>query len=222
MPGGVKGALVLLIFPIEILSNFLRLISADRAAVGEPTCRSHADRVHGRRARRACRLAARVLVPAAGRDRDLPVPRPSLISQLLPAFIFAILTAIYLGRRSRATSKRGYRAMQFLHLLSAFHPLLVSTPVIKESQDAGRAIALGVGAGGGAAGAGAASERCSTLRSRPRPGSPSCVRRSSATIGSVSRSPRHPSSTALSAASSPSSCRPRCSCNPTRLLSGSS
>ena len=27
MPGGVKGLIVLLIFPIEILSNFLRLIS---------------------------------------------------------------------------------------------------------------------------------------------------------------------------------------------------
>jgi F-type H+-transporting ATPase subunit c len=47
--------------------------------------------------------------------------------------------------------------MQFLHLLSAIHPLLlgVAEPLIKQSQDAGRAIALGVGAGGGAAGAGA-------------------------------------------------------------------
>ena len=46
--------------------------------------------------------------------------------------------------------------MQFLHLLSAIHPLLgVVEPIIKQSQDAGRAIALGVGAGGGAAGAGA-------------------------------------------------------------------
>ena len=46
--------------------------------------------------------------------------------------------------------------MQFLHLLSAIHPLLgVAEPIIKQSQDAGRAIALGVGAGGGAAGAGA-------------------------------------------------------------------
>ena len=41
--------------------------------------------------------------------------------------------------------------MQFLHLLSAIHPLLgVVEPIIKQSQDAGRAIALGVGAGGGA------------------------------------------------------------------------
>jgi F-type H+-transporting ATPase subunit c len=46
--------------------------------------------------------------------------------------------------------------MQFLHLFSVFHPLLgVAEPIIKQSQDAGRAIALGVGAGGGAAGAGA-------------------------------------------------------------------
>ena len=59
--------------------------------------------------------------------------------------------------------------MQFLHVLSAIHPLLgLAEPIIKQSQDAGRAIALGVGAGGGAAGAGRASERCSTLRSRPK------------------------------------------------------
>jgi len=46
--------------------------------------------------------------------------------------------------------------MQFLHLLISLHPLLPFADAgIKESQDAGRAIALGVGAGGGAAGAGA-------------------------------------------------------------------
>jgi F-type H+-transporting ATPase subunit c len=46
--------------------------------------------------------------------------------------------------------------MQFLHLLVALHSLIpVADAGIKESQDAGRAIALGVGAGGGAAGAGA-------------------------------------------------------------------
>ncbi len=46
--------------------------------------------------------------------------------------------------------------MLFLHSLAFFHPLmLVAEPIIKQSQDAGRAIALGVGAGGGAAGAGA-------------------------------------------------------------------
>jgi F-type H+-transporting ATPase subunit c len=46
--------------------------------------------------------------------------------------------------------------MQFLHLFSVFHPLILTVePIIKQSQDAGRAIALGVGAGGGAAGAGA-------------------------------------------------------------------
>jgi F-type H+-transporting ATPase subunit c len=46
--------------------------------------------------------------------------------------------------------------MQFLHLLVALHQLIpLADAGIKESQDAGRAIALGVGAGGGAAGAGA-------------------------------------------------------------------
>jgi F-type H+-transporting ATPase subunit c len=46
--------------------------------------------------------------------------------------------------------------MQFFHLLAVFHPLIAAAePIIKQSQDAGRAIALGVGAGGGAAGAGA-------------------------------------------------------------------
>lgn len=43
--------------------------------------------------------------------------------------------------------------MQFLHLLSAIHPLL--GVAAEQTKDAGRAIALGVGAGGGAAGAGA-------------------------------------------------------------------
>jgi F-type H+-transporting ATPase subunit c len=46
--------------------------------------------------------------------------------------------------------------MEFLHFFSVFHPLILTVePIIKQSQDAGRAIALGVGAGGGAAGAGA-------------------------------------------------------------------
>jgi F-type H+-transporting ATPase subunit c len=46
--------------------------------------------------------------------------------------------------------------MQFLHFLSTIHMLIpLADAGIKESQDAGRAIALGVGAGGGAAGAGA-------------------------------------------------------------------
>ena len=45
--------------------------------------------------------------------------------------------------------------MLFLHTLGLFHPvMLLAEPIIKQSQDAGRAIALGVGAGGGAAGAG--------------------------------------------------------------------
>ncbi len=58
MPGGVKGLIVGLIFPIEILSNFLRLDLAHRATVGEPARRPPADRVHGRRARRARRGSA--------------------------------------------------------------------------------------------------------------------------------------------------------------------
>jgi|SRR5581483_10243037 len=46
--------------------------------------------------------------------------------------------------------------MLVLHFLTIFHPLLsLADAGIKESQDAGRAIALGAGAGGGAAGAGA-------------------------------------------------------------------
>jgi len=46
--------------------------------------------------------------------------------------------------------------LTLFHLLAAFHPLIpLADAGIKESQDAGRAIALGVGAGGGAAGAGA-------------------------------------------------------------------
>ena len=48
--------------------------------------------------------------------------------------------------------------MQFLHLFSVYPPAAAAVePIIKQSQDAGRAIALGVGAGGGAAGAGRAS-----------------------------------------------------------------
>jgi F-type H+-transporting ATPase subunit c len=46
--------------------------------------------------------------------------------------------------------------MEFLHFFGVLHPLILTVePIIKQSQDAGRAIALGVGAGGGAAGAGA-------------------------------------------------------------------
>jgi F-type H+-transporting ATPase subunit c len=46
--------------------------------------------------------------------------------------------------------------MLFVHLMTVFHSVLSFADAgIKESQDAGRAIALGVGAGGGAAGAGA-------------------------------------------------------------------
>ena len=81
--------------------------------------------------------------------------------------------------------------MEFLHFFSVLHPLILTVePIIKQSQDAGRAIALGVGAGGGAAGAGAGIGAVSTPRSRPRPASPSCAPRSSAISGSASRSPR--------------------------------
>jgi F-type H+-transporting ATPase subunit c len=46
--------------------------------------------------------------------------------------------------------------MLFAHFLTVFnHLLALADAGIKESQDAGRAIALGAGAGGGAAGAGA-------------------------------------------------------------------
>src|ERR1700721_2692058 len=46
--------------------------------------------------------------------------------------------------------------MLLIHLLAAIHPLIpLADAGIKESQDAGRAIARGVGTGGGAAGAGA-------------------------------------------------------------------
>lgn len=46
--------------------------------------------------------------------------------------------------------------MLLFHLFTIFHPLIpLADAGIKESQDAGRSIALGFGAGGGAAGAGA-------------------------------------------------------------------
>ena len=78
----------------------------------------------------------------------------------LQAFIFSILTAIYLGGAvSEPLNKRrelSSNAQRLLHFFGVLHPLILTVePIIKQSQDAGRAIALGVGAGGGAAGAGA-------------------------------------------------------------------
>ncbi len=95
MPGGVKGALVLLIFPIEILSNFLRLISL--------TVRLWANL-----------LAGHMLIAFMGGELGVLVGLQLVSWFLLPAgvaiflfeavliaglqaFIFAILTAIYLG-----------------------------------------------------------------------------------------------------------------------------
>ena len=77
--------------------------------------------------------------------------------------------------------------MLFLHFLAVIHPIFSVVDPKTYGESAGRAIALGVGAGGGAAGAGMASEVCSVPRSRPRRGSPSCARTSSATNGSASR-----------------------------------
>jgi len=95
MPGGVKGPIVALIFPIEILSNFLRLISL--------TVRLWANL-----------LAGHMLIAFMGGTLGVLVGLQLVSWFLLPAgiaififeavliaglqaFIFAILTAIYLG-----------------------------------------------------------------------------------------------------------------------------
>jgi F-type H+-transporting ATPase subunit a len=95
MPGGVKGPIVGLIFPIEIMSNFLRLISL--------TVRLWANL-----------LAGHLLIAFMGGELGVLVGDPWVSWLLLPAgvaiylfealliaglqaFIFAILTAIYIG-----------------------------------------------------------------------------------------------------------------------------
>lgn len=95
MPGGLKGPIVALIFPIEILSNFLRLISL--------TVRLWANL-----------LAGHMLIAFMGGELGVLVGLQLVSWFLLPAgvaififeavliaglqaFIFAILTAIYLG-----------------------------------------------------------------------------------------------------------------------------
>lgn len=95
MPGGVKGPIVLLIFPIEIMSNFLRLISL--------TVRLWANL-----------LAGHLLIAFMGGELGVLVGDQWVSWLLLPfgvaiylfeavliaglqAFIFAILTAIYIG-----------------------------------------------------------------------------------------------------------------------------
>jgi F-type H+-transporting ATPase subunit a len=95
MPGGVKGPIVLLIFPIEILSNFLRLISL--------TVRLWANL-----------LAGHMLIAFMGGELGVLVGLQFVSWFLLPfgvgiylfeavliaglqAFIFSILTAIYIG-----------------------------------------------------------------------------------------------------------------------------
>src|SRR5204863_9475154 len=95
MPGGVKGPIVLLIFPIEILSTFLRLISL--------TVRLWANL-----------LAGHMLIAFMGGTVGVLVGLQLVSWFLLPfgiaiflfeavliaglqAFIFAILTAIYIG-----------------------------------------------------------------------------------------------------------------------------
>jgi F-type H+-transporting ATPase subunit a len=95
MPGGIKGPIVGLIFPIEILSNFLRLISL--------TVRLWANL-----------LAGHMLIAFMGGELGVLVGLQLVSWFLLPAgvlififeavliaglqaFIFAILTAIYLG-----------------------------------------------------------------------------------------------------------------------------
>jgi F-type H+-transporting ATPase subunit a len=95
MPGGVTGPIVLLIFPIEVLSNFLRLVSL--------TVRLWANL-----------LAGHLLIAFMGGELGVLVGQPVISWALLPfgiliflfeavliaalqAFIFAILTAIYLG-----------------------------------------------------------------------------------------------------------------------------
>jgi F-type H+-transporting ATPase subunit a len=95
MPGGIKGPIVGLIFPIEIMSNFLRLISL--------TVRLWANL-----------LAGHLLIAFLGGELGVLVGDTYISWALLPlgiaiylfeavliaglqAFIFAILTAIYIG-----------------------------------------------------------------------------------------------------------------------------
>jgi F-type H+-transporting ATPase subunit a len=95
MPGGMKGPIVLLIFPIEILSTFLRLVSL--------CVRLWANL-----------LAGHLLIAFMGGELGVLVGLPFISWGLLPfgiaiflfeavliaglqAFIFAILTAIYIG-----------------------------------------------------------------------------------------------------------------------------
>ncbi len=100
MPGGMKGPIKLLVYPIEILSNFLRLISL--------TVRLWANL-----------LAGHLLIAFMGGELGVLVGLPVVSWFLLPAgivififeavliaglqaFIFAILTAIYLGSSTQS------------------------------------------------------------------------------------------------------------------------
>jgi len=95
MPGGVKGPIVLLIFPIEILSIFLRLISL--------TVRLWANLLAGHLLIAfmggtlgvlvGLQLVSWVLLPAG----ILIFLFEAVLIAGLQAFIFAILTAIYIG-----------------------------------------------------------------------------------------------------------------------------
>jgi F-type H+-transporting ATPase subunit a len=100
MPGGMKGPIKLLVYPIEILSNFLRLISL--------TVRLWANL-----------LAGHLLIAFMGGELGVLVGLQVISWFLLPAgivififeavliaglqaFIFAILTAIYLGSSAQS------------------------------------------------------------------------------------------------------------------------
>ena len=159
VPAGIGGGMLLFLYPLEIVSHFLRLLSL-------------AIRLW------ANLLAGHLLIDFMAGDMAVLLGLPAMGWFTLPlgvaiylfecvliaglqAFIFAILTAIYLGGAvDQPLTSKGARSYMF-HILGialVFHSLITgcgagSTTSIGEN--AGKAIALGVGAGGGAAGAGA-------------------------------------------------------------------
>ncbi len=153
IPAGVGGGMLLLIFPIEILSNILRLLSL--------TIRLWANL-----------LAGHMLITFMSGGLAVLLGVKVLAWLLLPfgvgiylfeavliaglqAFIFAILAAIYLGTAVAEQHSKEHHLFAQL-LTSIIHPLLAAASANDTlGVDAGKAISIGVGAGGGAAGAGA-------------------------------------------------------------------
>ena len=181
MPGGVKGPIVLLIFPIEILSVFLRLISL--------TVRLWANLLAGHLLIAfmggtlgvlvGLQLVSWFLLPA--RDRDLPLRgRPDRGPAGLHLF--------HLDRHLHRWSGRVPLARKEPTMLHALNALLAGrgNPSNTASPRAGRSRSASVRAAVPPARA-PGSGPCSTPRSSPRRASPSCGPTSSATSGSASR-----------------------------------